>query len=586
MKRIALKIGLPRVWKTRKLQAFFHIVGSVFVAIVVVMYTLEGRGQPPSQASVCARPPAGSIVKNPPEIRNPDFFHPASFTVINIAPGQNCYQANGNLEAPTIRLSPGREDLLLRLTNQLTKQPVSVSQQTSELLERTSTILGSGFNHLRGQPAPVTEQYLCVGGMAPDNSTSLHFHGLNIPPKCHQDEVVKTFIQPNESFEYNIQIPKKEVPGLYWYHPHVHMQSEDQVLSGLTGAIIVEGIGSYNKRAAQLPERVFVLRDLPVSDDIPDSDTEQPGKDISINSVPIRYLGRGKYDIPAVIQMEPHQEQFWRVANTASDTYFHLQLEYDGKNQPLELVARDGVPINADRHQDQTKQVFQIIIPPGGRAEFIIKGPGAGVKDALLVTQNYDTGPEGDNDSQRTIAKIDTQGYYPATATPESIVHLTEISDHRFSGLSQEKPVKERKLYFSETDPSIVPSQFYITLEPNQPKVYDVNFKTPDITVQEGTTEDWLIENRTLEVHAFHLHQIHFLVLNSSDESEVGMLRDTITVPYWNGDSKTPFPSVKLRMDFRGAQKGSSIAGTFVYHCHILEHEDGGMMGVIEVKKA
>src|SRR5579883_2298516 len=88
------------------------------------------------------------------------------------------------------------------------------------------------------------------------------------------------------------------------------MQAEEQVLNGLTGAILVEGIGAYNQRAAQLPERVFMLRDMKLSRNFPASDTAQPAKDISINLVPIRYRGRGRYDPPAVIQMEPIKSSF------------------------------------------------------------------------------------------------------------------------------------------------------------------------------------------------------------------------------------------------------------------------------------
>ena len=118
--------------------------------------------------------------------------------------------------------------------------------------------------------------------------------------------------------------------------------------------------------------------------------------------------------------------------------------------------------------------------------------------------------------------------------------------------------------------------------------------KPPAITVKEGTTEDWIVENRAPEAHVFHIHQIHFMVLESSQQaSDVGMVRDTITIPAWTGeigpDGKptVPYPKAKLRMDFRGAgtgRKTSSIAGLFFYHCHILEHEDGGMMQEIEVK--
>jgi FtsP/CotA-like multicopper oxidase with cupredoxin domain len=568
IRRIALKLtAFPGIFKSRQLRQFLKIAGSGFFAlVVVVIYALQGTAQTTSSSSVCALPPAGSIVKNPPEIRNPDATHPAKFTVVKIAPGQNCYVANGNLQAPTLRISPGKENLVLKLTNQLPGKGKKPQNQNCD------------------------RQY--SGGMPPRNSTNLHFHGLNISPKCNQDEVVRTVVEPKETFEYNINIPKREPPGLYWYHPHVHMQSENQVLSGLTGAIIIEGIGKYNKRAAQLPERVFVLRDANL---LKDFDSQQPAKDISINSVPIRYKGWGLYDPPAIIQMKPNQQQFWRVANTAADTYFDLQLQYNSIAQPLELVAMDGVPINTNgQSQNQTKSVYHILLPPGGRAEFIIKGPKASVKDAKFLTLNYDRGTEGDNDPQRTIAKIENKAEFSPTAAssfvstsiPELSVDLSRVSGDRFSGLNQNKSIKKRKLYFSETAGDVVePEKFYITLEPNQPKVYDPNFKTPDITVQEGTTEDWIVENRTMEAHAFHIHQIHFLVLDSSDTSEIGMLRDTINLPTWNGDSNTPFPSVKLRMDFRGIQKDTSIAGTFVYHCHILEHEDNGMMASIEVKR-
>ncbi|MEH1939761.1 MAG: multicopper oxidase domain-containing protein [Nostoc sp.] len=558
IRQIALKLAaLPGVLKRRQLRQLLKIASSVFFALFVVIYALQGRAQTISSSSVCALPPAGSIVNNPPEIRNPDTAHPANFTVVNIAPKQNCYVANGNLQAPTLRVSPAKANLVLKLTNQL---PGQVKEAQDQSCQRRYS-----------------------GGMAPPNSTNLHFHGLSISSKCHQDEVVRTVVKPKGTFEYNISIPQGEPPGLYWYHPHVHMQSEAQVLSGLTGAIIIEGIGKYNKQAAQFPERVFVLRD---TDLLKYFDYQQPLKDISINSVPIRYKGSGIYDPPAIIQMKPNQEQFWRVANTAADTFFDLQVQYNSIAQPLKLVAMDGVPINADGQlQYQNKSVYHIILPPGGRAEFAIKGPGASVKDAKFLTLNYRTGTQHDNNPQRTIARIQTQATSSASASnPELSVDLSKVSGNRFSGLNQNNSVKQRKLYFSQTAANVEPEQFYITAEPNKPKVYDPNFQTPDITVKEGTTEDWIVENRSLEVHTFHIHQIHFLVLNSSDPSEIGIMRDTINIPIWNGKPNTPFPSVKLRMDFRGIQNGTSIAGIFVYHCHVLGHEDKGMMGSIEVK--
>jgi FtsP/CotA-like multicopper oxidase with cupredoxin domain len=92
--------------------------------------------------------------------------------------------------------------------------------------------------------------------------------------------------------------------------------------------------------------------------------------------------------------------------------------------------------------------------------------------------------------------------------------------------------------------------------------------------------EDWIIENRTQELHAFHIHQLHFMLLDwNGIPLDEPFLRDTINVGYWDGKS-AQYPSVRLRMDFRSP----SVVGTFVYHCHLLEHEDGGMMGLIRVE--
>jgi FtsP/CotA-like multicopper oxidase with cupredoxin domain len=115
-----------------------------------------------------------------------------------------------------------------------------------------------------------------------------------------------------------------------------------------------------------------------------------------------------------------------------------------------------------------------------------------------------------------------------------------------------------------------VEGQFAHLYDPNNP---------PDITTTRGAVEDWTIENRSNEVHEFHMHQIHFLLLEENGvpvPKEKRQFYDTIQVPYWDGVGK--YPSVKVRMDFRGP-----TIGDFVYHCHILDHEDGGMMAIIRV---
>jgi FtsP/CotA-like multicopper oxidase with cupredoxin domain len=109
-------------------------------------------------------------------------------------------------------------------------------------------------------------------------------------------------------------------------------------------------------------------------------------------------------------------------------------------------------------------------------------------------------------------------------------------------------------------------------------KTFDAK-NPPAIITKIGAVEDWTIANTSAEPHAFHIHQVHFLVMALNGQKvKTPRLVDTVTVPPWTGTG--PYPSVTVRMDFRDP----NIAGKFVYHCHILDHEDGGMMATIEVK--
>jgi FtsP/CotA-like multicopper oxidase with cupredoxin domain len=141
-------------------------------------------------------------------------------------------------------------------------------------------------------------------------------------------------------------------------------------------------------------------------------------------------------------------------------------------------------------------------------------------------------------------------------------------------------------LYFSEklSDPNNPNSatEFYLTVDGQTPAPFDPASYVPNIVARQGEVEDWIIENRSTELHAFHIHQIHFLLLDwSGTPIDEPFLRDTVNVPYFNG-RMLQYPSVRLRMDFRDP----NTVGTFVYHCHLLEHEDGGMMGLIRVEPA
>jgi FtsP/CotA-like multicopper oxidase with cupredoxin domain len=261
-----------------------------------------------------------------------------------------------------------------------------------------------------------------------------------------------------------------------------------------------------------------------------------------------------------------------------------LQLLYDGKPQPLEIVALDGVPIDSQDGSRRGKIITRtdILLPTASRAEFIVKPPNPNVKKAELVTLNINTGPVGDDDPTRPLATIQTAttSASQSVQAPASIPNVSGPPNRqRFEGLAQAKPTTERTLYFSETQPTPNGQQtFFITVVGQTPVAFNPN-NPPAITTTRGSVEDWTIQNRSQEIHEFHIHQTHFLLLEQNGKSVSAQQRqflDTVNVPFWS--DKGPYPSVKVRIDFRGP-----IIGDFVYHCHILEHEDGGMMAIIRV---
>jgi FtsP/CotA-like multicopper oxidase with cupredoxin domain len=520
---------------------------------------------------VCARFAAGSATTAPPELKSQGGVLEVTFKFLTATDSQGlvryCYVTDTGLEAPTLRVNPG-DQLIIHFQNDL---PAASAPSASDNMAGMKMSLSSNAT---------TSSSACNGAMSA-TVTNIHFHGTNVAPVCGQDEVVHTLIQPGQSFDYNVQIPQNEPPGLYWYHPHPHGISEGQVQGGATGALIVEGLQNVDTALAGLTERTFVIRDqlLPASEA---NDTNVPAWDLSINYVPATYPNY----TPAVIQTNPSQQELWRVANIAADTILNLQYVVNGTPQAMQVVAIDGYPIASGSSGELSESETSILLPPGARAEFVVTTPSVGAQ-AQLTTQNWDTGPDGDFDPTRPIANIVSQnGIEGSPASSGAAVkqlpsHAVQTRVTRFAALAAATPIAQRNLYFSEvledpTNPNS-PTNFFITEEGQQPALFNMN-NPPNIVVHSGTVEDWVVENTALEDHIFHIHQIHFQVLEVNGQPvNDPAIRDTVDLPYWSGSGA--YPSVKLRMDFRDP----NIVGTFVYHCHILQHEDAGMMGAIQV---
>jgi len=515
----------------------FLVLGALLAAPVV------------SQAQCPPRPASGTEVQDAYTVTSQNGVLTADFnlgySVDQKGYTHYCYQyqaPSGVVEAPTLRVNPG-DTLQLNLADVIQDNDASKMQMHHSTAGET-----------------------CGDGGTPTvSSTNMHFHGMPIPPVCHQDDVIDTLLQPGyPAFNFNISIPADNPPGLYWYHPHVHGFTEFQVNGGAAGALVVNGMEKVRPEVKGLRERVFVVRQQYLVPWIPGP------YQLSLNyQVSLFPTGPAPY-----IKMKPGERQFWRIANATLQDFMPIQVLINDKPEKLELIALDGYPLS------KTRTVDKILVPPAGRVEFIMTGPPSGGYGQLVVGP-YNTGPTGNPDLSALLAVInptdgDTQ---PAVLQPAQPQESAQVpAKLKWSDLGSAHVTKERKLYFSEEfGGTNGPIQFYVTVDGQQQKVFEPDEK-PVIVTKVGAVEDWTIENRALETHAFHIHQIHFKLLEVDGKPAGGDMLDTVTIPYWDGTS--PYHSVKVRMDFRDP----TIAGTFVFHCHILLHEDLGMMHKILVE--
>jgi len=236
-------------------------------------------------------------------------------------------------------------------------------------------------------------------------------------------------------------------------------------------------------------------------------------------------------------------------------------------------VALDGIPLSPPIYETQ------VLLSPAERVEFIVPGLPAG-QSGVFMTNGFNGGPTGNPNPVQQLLQINGTSNPkvepPPARTPNPVMPPAERP--RFAGLRDQQPTTTRRLYFSEQfGGTNVPTSYFVTLDGQQPKVFNAN-SPPAIVTHIGAVEDWTIENRAGEAHDFHIHQVHFLLMAVNGVPvQNPELYDTYPIPNWPGSG--PYPSITVRMDFRDPQ----IAGTFVYHCHVIDHEDGGMMQKIEV---
>ena len=376
-----------------------------------------------------------------------------------------------------------------------------------------------------------------------DEVTNLHYHGTQVSPKAPSDDIF-IHVDPGAEYDYRLYFPPLHDRGLFWYHPHPHGESEDQVLGGMSGVLVVEGfLEGFYPWLQDVPEEILMLKAV-----------EMPGaKDGDPHTKNIN----GQLD--ATFRIRPGELQFWRVANIAADAYFNLRI--DGAR--MWLLASDADPLR------RPQRVDSVLLPPGARAEVILEGPAAGRYAVRHLA--YDTGPQGDPNPAATLGTLVSAG--PPVDRRADAARLDNPGGdvaavaQDIDSLRTHVITRRRTFVFSESADG---DTFFVNR-----KQFDPN--RVDTQVRLGDVEEWTVENTTGEVHAFHIHQTDFLVteVNGVPQPANG-LHDTVNLPYAvNGRPGV----VKIIIPFTEP----SIVGKFVYHCHILEHEDGGMMATLQV---
>ena len=430
----------------------------------------------------------------------------------------------------------------LRTTFTVADTPVTVAGRTVR-----TTVYNGQFMPPLLRVKPGDTIYLNLSNQSAD-PTNEHYHGLNVSPRINDDATISDNIlvraEPGSQLNYKIVIPADHNPGLYWYHAHLHGMAERQIMGGLSGGLIIEGVLDPFPELRGIRERVFLLKDIQITSQGTLPDEIDPGADTNrtINGIS-----------QPTLRLDEGELQFWRFANIGADMYYRLKLE----GVTFYELARDG-----NRH-NQLVEMTELLLPPGSRSEVLVRGGVQGNYE--LQTLAFDTGPEGDQYDADVLARVETRSTSaPQLSLPSS---LPAVEDYRTLPVA-----RRRVITFLDG-----PDNTFLVDSGAGPKQFDPNIV--DSTIVSGTVEEWTINNASAELHVFHIHQTDFQVteINGAAQPFTGHL-DNVNVPF-QPDDASPAGQVKVLIDFRNP----NIVGKFVYHCHILEHEDGGMMSLAEV---
>jgi FtsP/CotA-like multicopper oxidase with cupredoxin domain len=543
---------------------------------------------------------AGGTLIEPPSVTPTDPTLPLELDVrygINVVAGcqTTLRNYNGMIVGPTIRVKPG-DTINLKLKNSLPPDRLN--------------------NHPQ---KPLIHDHMTDFSF---DITNLHTHGLHVdpvgtsedPPEFAGDNVLIS-VFPSKEQKYRITVPKNHPSGLYWYHPHFHGSTAIQVSSGMAGALIIEGGDSSNGNLMTIPEISAAKQTTLLLQQIrfgPDGKLESMGKVETSKFRPT--LVNGQF-VPT-IEMRPGEVQRFSFVHSGVRDKIHLAID---QTRLLE-VAVDGISLGRIVEWPSAESIVGdngLILGPGQRSEVLVKAPFlvGGESSQLLNLWDMQLSPMDSisamseiqhlrNMGQSNLQKMELSGKpkqllarilikglpldmsLPKTEQMQNLVtaSLPAPSAEEFS-----MPVTQRVKFsfgynvtcdangYCNTDPTSSCAtgsvECYSTVYLVDSHVFS-NTKIRNLKL--NATEIWDVSGEE-NSHPFHVHVNPFYLFRDEPQSNgtistLGLWRDTVMLPP-NGEA------VRL------LSRSKDFVGRFVLHCHILNHEDRGMMQLVEIHK-
>ncbi len=435
---------------------------------------------------------------------------------------------------------------LLSLDLEAKAQSVQLGDRTANLLAYNGKVPGPLLEAKPGDKVQIrfTNQL--------NQPTNIHHHGLHIPPTGSGDNVFLE-ISPGKSHTYEYQIPQNHPAGTFWYHPHKHGLVAEQLFGGLAGLFIIRGELDEIPEIKAAKEEFLVLKDFALDDNGNISDTGHMAAMTGRAGGLLTASGR----VNPAITISKGGLLRLRLLNASPSRFFRLSL----KDHPMHLIATDGGAISSP------VELSDVVLAPGERVEVLVQGnqkPG----DYCLINQPFNPAQGGmmggmmdrqNSDRVEAVATLTYDGETDETPLPSQLIAVEPLP----------KPQTTRQFALNHGMGSGGMMGGGMVFMING-KAFDPSRIDTQVTLD--TVEDWEITNTGSMAHPFHVHTNKFQVVSRNGQLMPYLAwKDVVSV--------SPGETVRIRMPFR------DYAGKTVYHCHVLDHEDRGMMGTLEIQQ-